>query len=35
GQLADVQVLSGNDQRSHAGGHDDAGLVEPLHVLHS
>ena len=34
GQLADVQVLSGNDQRSHAGGHDDAGLVEPLHVLH-
>ena len=33
-QLADVQPLSGDDQGPLAGGHDDAALVEPLHVLH-
>ena len=34
GQLADVQVLSGDHQNAGGGGHDDAVFVEPLHVFH-
>ena len=35
GQLADVEPLSGDHQRPLGGGHDEARLVEPLHILHT
>ena len=35
GQLADVQVLPGDDQRPGGGGHNDAALVKALHILHA
>ena len=34
-QLPNMQVLPCDDQRPHGGGHDDAGLVKALHVLHA
>ena len=34
-QLADVEILAGDHQRPRGGGHDDAGLIKPLHVLYA
>ena len=34
-ELSDVQPLASDHQIPHAGGHDDARLVESGHILHS
>ena len=35
GQLADVQIFPCDHQRPGGCGHDDAGLVKTLHILHT
>lgn len=35
GQLSDMQVLTGDDESSGGGGHDNATLVKAFHILHT